>query len=64
MENDAVGTDRLLRCRSLSHSYIGFSLSRWQDYVDVQGPQHLAQDEEEYSEAQCLRTVSITLGEK
>lgn len=44
--------------------YICLSLSRWQDYVDVQSSQHLLKDEEEYPEAQRLRTASVALGEK
>lgn len=44
--------------------YICFSLSRWQDYVDVQSSHQLQKDEAEYPEAKRLRAASFALGEK
>lgn len=53
----------LLREMSLLFQvFICFSLSRWQDYVDVQSPQNLLKDEAEYPEAKRLRAASVALG--
>lgn len=44
--------------------YICFSLSGWQDYVDVHSRQHFLKDEAEHPEAKRLRPASLVLVEK
>lgn len=41
--------------------YLFICLSCWQDYVDVQSPQLLLQEEAEYTETKCLRAASMVL---